>query len=336
MPIEKRGNTVSIDYIRSLLEILTRNGIDLHRYFIELNLETEILTNPDACLSDVDLVRLWEESSKRLDDDLLGLHVGEQATIGRWGLVDHLAMNSKTLREMIQNTIDFRRVVVNVDKTINLRREADLAIVSFYTKSIDLRHYYEAETVYASRLARFVLATDIGLREIRFKHQLPRATSEYERIFGVPVRFGQKENALVFANDDLDRPTAHTNPILQEILREQAEKMLSIIDNETLLSEKVKEILITDLLGFTIDRVAEQLMLSVRTMQRKLNEEGLTYRQIVDSVRKERARKYLEEKLLTLGEISYFLGFSEASSFNQAAKRWFGKTPGLYREYCYK
>jgi AraC-like DNA-binding protein len=78
--------------------------------------------------------------------------------------------------------------------------------------------------------------------------------------------------------------------------------------------------------------VAQALHLSERTLQRRLQEEGTSYQQLLDDTRRELAQQYLATPRMTLLEIAYLLGFSEPSNFFRAFRRWFGKTPGEYRE----
>ena len=79
------------------------------------------------------------------------------------------------------------------------------------------------------------------------------------------------------------------------------------------------------------DKVADALFMSTRTLQRRLSEEGLTYKQLLESVRHTLAGQYIRDEKLSLNEISYLLGFSEQSSFSRAFKRWTGTSPSEAR-----
>jgi AraC-like DNA-binding protein len=71
--------------------------------------------------------------------------------------------------------------------------------------------------------------------------------------------------------------------------------------------------------------------MSVRVLQKKLKEEGVTFSEIATNVRRELAKSYLAEKRYTIDDITYLLGFSEPSVFRRAFKTWTGMTPGQYR-----
>lgn len=77
--------------------------------------------------------------------------------------------------------------------------------------------------------------------------------------------------------------------------------------------------------------MAQALLLSQRTLQRRLQEEGTSYQQLLDDTRRELAEQYLGQVDLTLLEVAYLLGFADPSNFFRAFRRWFGETPGEYR-----
>ncbi len=79
------------------------------------------------------------------------------------------------------------------------------------------------------------------------------------------------------------------------------------------------------------DSVAQLLHLSQRTLQRRLQEEGTSYQQLLDDTRRELAEQYLGQPNLTLLEVAYLLGFADPSNFFRAFRRWFDMTPGEYR-----
>jgi len=71
--------------------------------------------------------------------------------------------------------------------------------------------------------------------------------------------------------------------------------------------------------------------MSLRNLQRRLNEKGTSFKDILEDTRRTLALDYIKQSHLSLGEVSYLIGFSNLSNFNRAFKRWTGKTPGDYR-----
>ena len=82
----------------------------------------------------------------------------------------------------------------------------------------------------------------------------------------------------------------------------------------------------------SIERAAKGLGASGRTLRRRLREEGLSFREVLDDVRCELAKRHLEERRLTLGELAFVLGYSQPAPFHRAFRRWTGMTPDAYRK----
>ncbi|NEP18534.1 MAG: helix-turn-helix transcriptional regulator, partial [Leptolyngbya sp. SIO4C1] len=80
-----------------------------------------------------------------------------------------------------------------------------------------------------------------------------------------------------------------------------------------------------------LDAIAAKLGYSSRTLQRKLQQAGTSFQQVLDDIRRELAFQYLQETQLTASEIAFLLGFSENSAFTRAFRRWTAITPGDYR-----
>ena len=112
-----------------------------------------------------------------------------------------------------------------------------------------------------------------------------------------------------------------------------AEQQLQLFSRDDSLLEQVRRLLATRIGrgAVTQEELAAELGVHVRTLQRRLGEQGLTYSQLVDDVRQKLAASYIRDPSLSLGEVAFLLGFSEQSNFQKSFKRWFGETPGRYR-----
>ena len=141
-----------------------------------------------------------------------------------------------------------------------------------------------------------------------------------ERHFGCRVRFGARENLLVFARADLDRPFETHNPDLLAIVAPRLEAELAEHLGEQTLRERIKAILKKTLAGRRPDlrSVARELGMSARTLQRRLTDERATFQQLVAEARRELARHYLRHSSLELNETAYLLGYEDANSFSRA------------------
>jgi AraC-like DNA-binding protein len=104
-------------------------------------------------------------------------------------------------------------------------------------------------------------------------------------------------------------------------------------ENAKALKERIRSFLLANAyLGIpSLEQLAANFNTSPRSLQRKLQEEGVTYQEVADSIRKSLALHYLSSGS-PVKEISYILGYNELSAFSRAFKRWTGRTPVTYQQ----
>jgi AraC-like DNA-binding protein len=178
--------------------------------------------------------------------------------------------------------------------------------------------------------------TETQLTPVLLELTRPPALRELlEAHFGCPARFGADRNAIVFRARDLDRPFITHNTELVSALGKQLEADLKELEaeRETDVEGQVKTTLKRSLAGRrpTLQNVARELGLSVRTLQRRLTEAGLTFQQLVETTRRELAHHYLRQKTVELNEAAFLLGYEDSNSFFRAFQVWEGTTPGEWR-----
>lgn len=153
-----------------------------------------------------------------------------------------------------------------------------------------------------------------------------------EAYFGCPVRIGAARNRLTLHRRDLDRPFTSYNRELLEILTPVLDHSLDEQRGRSFL-EKVKWILKRSLTGGRLDirAVASELSMSDRTLQRRLADEGTTFKQLLTQARHERAREYLADPKLDIKEVAFLIGYEDQNSFYRAFRLWEGDTPSNWR-----
>jgi len=153
--------------------------------------------------------------------------------------------------------------------------------------------------------------------------------------FGCEIRFGAARNAMHIRSFDLDRPFPGHNPELIEMLTPAlAAALQEIIANST-TSEQVKVVLKRRMASGRPDLadIARELGMSERTLQRRITEDGATYRQLLEEARRELGRQMLGNAAAEINEIAYMLGYQDTSSFYRAFREWEGVTPNQWREH---
>ncbi len=181
-------------------------------------------------------------------------------------------------------------------------------------------------------LHRRIAGPDADPLRVDFSTEAPADLGPFEAHFRCELRFGRSQELLVLPAGVMDRPTPRGHPELEQATEEMVVRYLAFRDKEDILSQ-VRAALFECLPegNVSAERIAEQLHLSTRTLRRRLDEEGLSFRELLADVRRALALRYIQDENLSLTEISYLLGFSEPSSFTRAFRGWTGHTPTAAR-----
>lgn len=196
---------------------------------------------------------------------------------------------------------DFYPFLVNLQIGIHASLHEDIFGAEFASHLIELR--YPANTFY----------------------KLPKKSA-------VEIRYGTKRNRLHVHSQWIDYKPRLGNDLTFRQIVKICEKELAELTQQGGVTGQVKKVFVQQArFPANMETVAQELGLNSRTLRRYLKRENTTFTEIVDSVRADLAVRYLREARLSNEEIAFVIGFSEASSFVRAFKRWTGKTPGQFR-----
>ncbi len=327
--------TTSVVHVRVLLRTLEEAGVGTALLCHTCGIDPAIFEDVRARIPRSRVLQIWQEAARRLPDPHLGLHLGERVRPHAVNVVTYLTMSSRTLREGLERLIRYQRIL-GEDSRVQLRDEGTQSFIRIEFGSEELpatRDEIEYWAVLLMKYGRWIADYDVRLMEVRFSYPRPEEPSEYERIFGCRPRFGAAESGLLIASAELDRPSIHANPEVARAHEQSAGEYLAELDDRS-MSRQLCELLMGVLEKGQLDleTAARQLHVSVRTLQRRLRDEGTSYREVVDQLRREIALDKLRKTDIPIEEITYLTGFSELSPFYRAFRRWTGKTPVEYRE----
>jgi len=307
---------------------LNARGIDAAELFRRAKLPSHLLDDPNARFPLAGMQRLWALAAAASGDPCFGLEVGRAWRATTFHALGYVALASRTLREALEHVARYSRVVSS-GAQIELRDSA-LAVKS------RLPVYSLADPpdapVLATLAALAVLSREMSrslkLRRVTFTRQESACRARLREFFDCPLEFGARADALVFRAADLDAPLPTANPVLvrtnEQLLAQYDAKLES-----GQVADRVRARLARSLPAGEVgqETIARSLHLSLRSMQRKLRQEGVSFRQILDDTRRRLAEQYARDSSLSASEIAYLLGFSELSSFSRAARRWRSGSP---------
>jgi AraC-like DNA-binding protein len=181
-------------------------------------------------------------------------------------------------------------------------------------------------------LHRDVMGQSFYPAELHFTFGRPRGAKKDVEVFGCPVLYGQPENKLIFDTEWLNGTPNFGNEVTNSELTELCDRLLSELKLSTGLAGRVREIFLASLARpMSFDLVAERLRISSRTLRRKLEQEGTSFRELIDELRAHAAIKYVRDTDLTIEDVAFALGFSDAAAFRHAFRRWTKSAPHEYR-----
>jgi len=199
---------------------------------------------------------------------------------------------------------------------------------------LDLSHWSEFTAAYLVRIVKGLSGGLVTPVQVEFMHA-ERATPHIARnALGVTPGYRARVNRLCFRAQDLDQPLKSADPGLLRLLMEHADLLQRAESlDQNPLSITVERLIMDGMSegDASLAKVAEQLAMSQRTLSRKLAGENTSFFAILEGVRKSLALRYLQQNEKSLSEISFLLGYSSLSSFNDAFRRWTGQSPGSYR-----
>ncbi|MEO9525345.1 MULTISPECIES: AraC family transcriptional regulator [Marinobacter] len=168
---------------------------------------------------------------------------------------------------------------------------------------------------------------------IYFKHA-PRGDARvYESHFGCPVHFQSGRDALLVSKESIEIPNKLGDESIAQFFDRHLEQQLNSLKGDIDLQQQVRRAVVNVLSEGVpkLSRIASELKIGARTLQRRLSEQGYSYQNVVDMAQKDLAQRLLRETDYSLAEVAFLTGFAEQSGFTRAFKRWAGQTPRSYR-----
>lgn len=172
----------------------------------------------------------------------------------------------------------------------------------------------------------------LAARSVEFSHPMGKIQA-LEAYFGCRVRIGAKCNRLTLNRGDLDRLFVSHNEELLKILTPVLDCSLDERSSSRHIIEKVEWIIKCSLTAGRpdIQFVARELGMSERTLQRRLADEGTSFKHLLAQARHELAREYLADPSLDIKEVAFLIGYEDQNSFYRAFRLWEGDTPSNWR-----
>ncbi|WP_248324284.1 MULTISPECIES: AraC family transcriptional regulator [unclassified Caballeronia] len=314
-------------------EVTRRLGISAVDMAQRVGIDPSALANPDSRVSAAACCRLLELTADAASCPTFALQMAETRHKFGTGVVNLLLAHKRTLREVLLAAAEYRHLlnealaiyVEDAGATVTIREELVVAPGTPTNQAIEL-----ALGVLA-RHSSALLGAHWKPRTVHFTHAGPADLTYHRRFFGCPMEFGSDFNGFVCAATDLDYPNPAADPELVRYAESLAAPLKQAQGDSITLEVRKAIYLLLPLEQGTVEPVARQLGLSVRTMQRQLEMASTSFSELVDEVRRELAVRYMSNPRYPIGRVAALLGYNQQGSFTNWFTSRFGMTPRDWR-----
>lgn len=317
----------------SLPVVLKELGVDFADLLAEFGLQPSLFEDPENTLPFALAGRIIGRCVDRTRCGHLGIVMGKNLGLSVLGAIGLLAQSAPTVRHALAATTQYMHLH-DRGAVVTLEVEGDQAALAYAV----LAEVDEGANVIpdlAMTIARNIVAALCGptwrATEVRIAHEAPANLAPYRKAFQAPLRFDAEVSAVVFPAKWLDRPVASADPLMHRFMSERVKEIASTSGSDFV--DEARRVIRTTLAhaDCSAGTVARRLGVSVRTLNRRLRESGLTFARLRDDMKNAESCRILESTRMSVGQVAVILGYSSDSAFSRAFKSWQGVGPAQWR-----
>jgi len=326
---------IAANYLSSLEKCLELCGVS---HFLEkIGFDLTRVQDPASQLTLMEFTQIIDMAYALSGRDDLGLLFGQSLSIVNHGFLGYAAMSSPTMGTAIQTMLGYLNTRTRLFDIELYEQDGEKVYVQLKMNKINdnrlHRFIIEMAVTHLINMRQF-LVNEVGpMPSVELSYEAPDYAMEYDRLWHTNVIFNAPYTRVWFWAKELQYPVSFADDASYQLAKTQLQAFALTLATKDDLPSRIKAILIRDdLHHLTMEEVASKLCMSSRTLRRHLQPFELTYQEVVDEVRLEKAKAFLLNKSMSTTEISFLLGFRDTSNFTKAFKRWTGTTPTDYRE----
>lgn len=334
---EAEKDSVSIWFVREALAGLKRRGLEPDGILSAVGISSSLIQTDQSRVSSATFGALWLAIAAALDDELFGMDT-RRMKVGSFALLCRMGVQTESLHQALGLAIQFFNVVMD-DARLELVIESSGARIALLENPVAQRPLpyrifaHETLLILAHGLMCWLIGRRITLRRASFAYPQPPWWREYLSMYSSELDFDQIRTEIAFDSRHLNAPVVRTTAEAREFLREAPHNFIVKFKDSKSYSARIRKRMRAappeswpDFAG-----LAAELAIPQSSLHRRLAQEGATFRQIKDDLRRDLAIDLLTHSSESMAEIAEALGFAEPSAFHRAFKAWTGVRPGDYR-----
>lgn len=320
--------------ILMLVRLMESLGIDARKHFKEMGVDYELLHEPSARIPDEVVIQLWGTLVEESGDPCIGLKVADFWHPTSLHALGFAWLASSTLKEAFERIVRYNQFITQnqmyeFDETASHFR---FTIYESVEPFVFPQEFYDAGMSYVKTLCDEAYGPEFSFLRVDMRRPEPGCVDMFRGRFKAPIVFGADTNTLYLSKEVALKELPTANADLARVNEEIVAAYLEQIEQGT-VSKQVRTRLVEQLPSGNVSQesIAASLYMSTRTLQRKLQEEDTSYKELLTETRHELAMRYMSASNSQVSEVAYLLGFSEVGNFTRAFKRWTGMAPTEFR-----
>jgi AraC-like DNA-binding protein len=323
-------------FLRLLAEHLQRHGVEPASLMPREALQAGVQPNQGQHLGRFPAeayCQLLLRAAERLNDPLLGLHLGQSIQTTHLGALGYVLQACENLGAALLRIQRYHRLLHDINP-IQHHIEGDAMVLQWGVARGKPGALFDETGISAIvQFARALCGQRLPVLAVDFVNPPPLQAQPFIDHFGCPVRWGQNATRLVIPLESLQMPLPQPDPVLLGLMEAQVDVALSHLPDAGDLLDLTRRVVrqMAPLGMPELEQVAAELRLPPRVFYRRLAERGQQFRQLREQALRELAEAHLADPRLSLADVSELLGYTEQSAFSRAFKRWSGVSPLAWR-----
>lgn len=323
-----------IAFVKAIVEAYRRYGADPAGALFQAQIPPALLRQRVAHITAGQMEALSAAAMQELDDEALGWF-SRKLPWGSYGMLCRASLTSPTLGMALQRWCRHHRLLTD-DIVLSLHTEGTLATLAIdeHRALGDLREFCLLSSLrYVHGYASWLIDSRLTLQQVTFPFAPPEHHDVYPRLFPGPVAFNAVRAGFSFDARYLALPLHRDERALQRMLQHALSLTVRQYRRDRLVTQRIRKALLdVPATGTNAAAMAAHLHVSARTLHRQLAEEGTSFQQLKDEVRRDRAVQLLARSSQPVKQVALACGFQNEKSFSRAFKLWTGRSPKAYRE----